>query len=158
MEIKLKQFPTHIEKTNNKIAPNKFWKVNNQSIYNGSVNTFARAIVVKNLHNYIMSHLTNLPKFKDRVEVDIIIKTVINHGSIQRRKGKITWKKPKNDYEPTWDEDNLTAIWTKTIRDSLSKAGIIKDDNVAFVKGGYRGIEFVEDIDDREIIIKIKKV
>lgn len=158
VEIRLKQFPTHIEKTDNKKAPNKFWKINNQSIYNGSVNTFARAIVIKNMHKYIISKINVFPKFTGPVTVDIIIKTVKNHGSIQRRNGKIIWKQPKNDYKPTWDEDNLSAIWTKTIRDSLTKLDIIPDDNVEFIKGGYRGVEFVKDINDREIIIKIKNV
>jgi len=159
MVIKIKKFLTHIPKTNNKIAANKYWKINNQSIYNGAINTFSRAIVIENLHKYIMDKLPDVIFEGFPIKISIIIRTVKNHGNIRRRKnGEISWKKPDDDFIPTWDEDNLTSIWTKVIRDSLVKKGIIPDDNVKFIKGGYRGVEFVEDIEDREIIIKIEKI
>lgn len=152
--IILKKFPTHVKK-----SANKYWKVNNQAIYNGAINRFTRAVVVNNMHEYIINSLPNNLKIEDVVTVDIIIKTVINHGSIRRLKdGRISWKEPLEDYEPNWDEDNLTALWTKTIRDSLTKKAIITDDNVSVIRGGYRGIEFVDNIEDREIIITIKKL
>ena len=159
VEIKIKDFPTHVAKTNNKVAANKYWKINNQSIYNGSINTFSRAIVIENLHDFIISVLPDYKLTDFPIKVDVVIKTVKNHGNIRRLKsGKISWKPPEKDFIPTWDEDNLTAIWTKVIRDSLTKKGIIPDDNVKYIIGGYRGIEFVNDIKDREIIIKLERV
>lgn len=154
-QITLLKFPTHVAKNKN---ATKYWKINNQSIYNGAVNRFTRAAVVENMHNYVIDNLPDNIVFNKPVQVDIIVKTVKNHGSIQRRNNKITWKEPKIDYLPNWDEDNLTSIWTKAIRDALTKKGIIPDDNVQYIKGGYRGIEFVEKLDDREIIITIREI
>jgi hypothetical protein len=39
-------FTTHIACTDNVKAKNSYWKINNQAIYNGSVNTFKSIIVV----------------------------------------------------------------------------------------------------------------
>lgn len=157
--IVIKEFPTHICKSEGNKPTSKHWKVNNQSIYNGSLHPMSRAVVVKHMHNYLIDKFkkANLPKIKGVVQVDVIIRVPINYSTVRRIKGKTSWKKPKNDYEPNWDEDNLTAIWTKVIRDSLTIYGCIEDDKVSFVRGGYRGIEFVDHIKDRELIIKIKE-
>lgn len=154
-KIKLLKFPTHVPKNKN---GTKWWKINNQSIYNGYVNRFTRAVVIENMHNYIMNELPDNISFNKPVQVDVIVRTVKNHGSVSRRSGKTCWKKPEKDYEPNWDEDNLTSIWTKAIRDSLTKKGIVPDDNVQYIKGGYRGIEFVEELENREILIIIKEI
>lgn len=156
--IKIKKFPLHIEKTNNKFAVNKFIKINNQSIYNGAINRFTRNTVVGNLHEFIISKLPDIQILDYPLRVTVIIKTVINHGSISRRNGKTTWKEPKLDYEPNWDEDNLTGIWVKVIRDSLSLKGVIPDDNVKFIREGATKIKFVDTIEDRELIIKIERI
>lgn len=153
-QIILSEFPTHVPKNK---SGTKYWKINNQSIYNGYINRFTRAEVMHNMHNYVMENLPDNIIFNCPVTVDIIIKTVRNHGSVSRRAGKIRWKEPEQGYEPNWDEDNLTSIWTKAIRDSLVKKGIIPDDNVNFITGGYRGVEFVDTLNKREIIITIKK-
>lgn len=150
--VELLKFPTHVKKSNT-----KYWKVNNQSIYNGSINKFTRAKVIENMHQYVMGNLPKNVKFVKPVVIDIIIHTVINHGSIQRRSNKIRWKVPDKSYKPTWDEDNLTTIWTKVIRDCIVKSKILEDDNVSVVLGGYRGVEFVKDFDDRKIAITIRE-
>lgn len=158
--IILDKFPTHIEKTNNKFAPNKFIKITNQSIYNGALNRFARAIVVNNMHDYIISCIP-----KELTKIDTPCKpiyefhTVRNHGNIRRLKdGNLSWKKPDDDFEATWDDDNLAFLWMKTIRDAFTKAGLWVDDNVDFVRGGDYDVKFVDHIDDRKIIIKFKKI
>lgn len=159
IKIVLKKFPTHVCKSKGKKPTSKHWKINNQAIYSGSLHPQTRAVVVSNLHDYLLEEFSkiNIPKFNGVAEVDLIIKTPINHATIRRIKGVVRWKPPEIDYEPNWDEDNLTAIWTKVVRDSLVLHGVIDDDNVSFIRGGYRGIEFVNHIDDRELIIKIKE-
>jgi hypothetical protein len=154
--IVLDKFPTHIEYTDNKTAPNKFIKINNQSIYNGKLNRFSRAIAVKNLHGYIESKIKQscCPIQKYPITITYIIKTVKNHGSISMRKGKLYWKEANASYVPNWDIDNLAFLWIKAINDTLVKSGIIPEDNVSYVKGGKYKIKYVKDLNNREIIIK----
>lgn len=157
--IKLNEFPTHIAKTNNKVAANKFIKINNQSIYNGALNKFGRAIAVENMHDYISLEVkksgyagTNIDK-----QCDIRYKfyTVLNHGSISMRKGVIHWKPSSSNYIPNWDIENLASIWIKTGNDTLVKEGVIVDDNVSIIRSvTYEFIE-VEDLTDRKIEIEI---
>ena len=150
--------PTHIAKTNNKKAPNKFMKINNQAIYNGTLNYFSRCIVVDNLHKLIVDAVPKDFNIDTPVIPGIIIRTVYNHGSISRRSGKICWKPPKVDYKPNWDVDNLAMLWIKTIKDSLTLSGLIPDDNVEFIRGGFYKVEFVDDIKDLELIIKFMEI
>src|SRR5690606_35131045 len=141
--ITLDQFPTHIECTNNKYAPNKFMKITNQSIYNGKLNKFTRAIVIDNIQQFIISNIPkNFGKIKVPVKPYYIIYTVKNHGSIKRIKGALNWKRPHPTYQPNWDDDNLAFLWMKTIRDALTIHGVWEDDNVSFVRGGDYDIVF----------------
>lgn len=160
--IVLDKFPTHVAKTNNKTKENKMFKINNQAIYNGSLHKHARAIVMRNMHNWIINKLkeSNVHKNKPTGPVQLIltIYTVKNHGSIQWRKGGVTWKYPSEEYIPTWDEDNLSAIWIKAIKDSLSEYSFWSDDNVYVCRGTNSMIEFVDDIEDRRIEIGFKKL
>lgn len=160
MHVILDKFPTHIEKTNNKIKEDKFIKINNQAIYNSGLSRFSRNTVMKNLSSYIIRTLK--PQFKPSetktlefpLNITISICTVINHGSISRRNGNIMWKYPSEDYVPNWDIDNLGVIWGKAILDALVKLKIIPDDNVNYVKSVTYGFIPVEDIEDRQILIE----
>lgn len=161
MIITLNEFPTHIAKTDNKVAPNKMLKINNQAIYNGSLNRFSRNIVIKNLHNYISNNLLLYKGLYKReshnypLSIKIIIYTVINHGNISMRNGKVNWKPPKKGYKPTWDIENLASIWIKAINDSLTLNGFIPDDNIAYIDNiSYEYIE-VKNFKDRKIEIHI---
>ena len=157
MKIILKEFPTHIAKTDNKIADNKMLKINNQAIYNGYINRFTRNIVMANLHNYIKSELKVLkqPIFTYPVSITVSIYTVKNHGSISMRSGKVCWKPVKKNYIPTWDIENLASIWIKAINDSLVQEGIIPDDNIDYINSiKYKYYE-VEKLEDRKIEIII---
>jgi len=149
---------THIPKTDNKKAPNKYIKINGQSIYNGSLNTFARAIVVNNLHKFfsdsIPEEYLNL-KLEKVKHIEYRFHTVINHGSIQRRNGVKTWKPAKKDYVCNWDLNNLSDIWVKTGNDSLVLSGVLADDNVGIIpKTSYEFVE-VDHIDDLELTVTI---
>ena len=134
--IVIPEFLTHVEKTDNKVAPNKFVKINNQTIYNGAITRFTR----------------------NPVKIKFIIKTVLNHGSISRRNGKINWKKVGKNYVPNWDIENLSSIWIKCINDVLVKKRILVDDNVKFIKKISYEFEEVDDISEREIIVEIQDI
>tara|TARA_R110000796_G_scaffold114269_2_gene225961 strand:+ start:107 stop:595 length:489 start_codon:yes stop_codon:yes gene_type:complete len=156
--ITLKEFPTHVAYTDNKYAVNKMKKLNNQSIYNGALNRFSRAIVMKNLHNYVTSNIPKGLKITSfPVKIHYLFRTVRNHGSISMRKGKICWKPAKEGYEANWDLQNLAMIWMKGADDAFSKAGVLPDDNVDYIKGESFDIEFVDTLEERELIITFEK-
>ena len=98
MKIILKEFPIHIAKSDNKHAPNKMVKLNNQNIYSGALNRFGRAIVIKNLHEYIISQIPKGFKIDNYpVKIHYLFRTVRNHGSISMRKHKTCWKPQKKN-------------------------------------------------------------
>lgn len=160
MELKTIRFDlpliTHIAKTNNKVAPDKMFKINNQALYSQSLNRFARAVVVDNLHNYVIPFLSNETTIKKVHHIMYLLKTVRNHGDVRLYKGKLSWKKPKEDYIPTWDVNNLLDIWIKTGNDSLVLAGVVIDDNVSVINLTSYKVEFVDDIGDISLSIILK--
>jgi hypothetical protein len=149
---------THVACTNNKTAKNKYWKINNQRIYDGSINKFKRAIIVENMHNYVINciddSILNL-KINKIKNLEYIFNTVINHGSISRRGDKIFWKKPDKNYEPNWDLNNISDIWIKTGNDALTIAGVTTDDNAGVIKTTTYSMNEVDHIDDLELEIII---
>lgn len=149
---------SHIAYTQNKNKANKMMKINGQSIYNGSLNKFKRAIVVENLHYYFQYNIPQeyLGLEINKVEsIDYVFRTVINHGAITMRNGIRCWKPAKKDYVPNWDIKNLRDIWEKTGDDALVYAKVISDDNVGVLqKGSYSFVE-VEHIDDLELEVII---
>ena len=158
--IVIPEFLTHVEKTDNKVAPNKFVKINNQTIYNGAITRFTRNTVIGNMHKYIEDAVDKhiLRQHLSPVKIKFIIKTVLNHGSISRRNGKINWKKVGKNYVPNWDIENLSSIWIKCINDVLVKKRILVDDNVKFIKKISYEFEEVDDISEREIIVEIQDI
>lgn len=157
--ISLPKFPTHLPKTNNVKVPNKMWKVNGNAIYSKALNEFARAVVVKNAHDYIVNKikeqkLDNL-KLNGSMVIVYEITTVYNHSTISLRNGNLTWKPPAKMYDPNWDIENLASFWTKVGNDSLTIAGVIIDDNVRFIKGTSHIFHECNHIDERLMQIKI---
>lgn len=159
LDIPLKEFPTHLPRTDNKTKANKMWKVNGQAIYSKALNEFARAIVVTNAHNYIINEITKIGHnnlfLKGKMVIVYEITTVYNHGSISLRGGKTIWKPCKPAYEPTWDIENLASFWTKVGNDALTLAGVIVDDNVRYVQGTSHIFKECKDLNERVINIKI---
>lgn len=149
---------SHIACTNNKNVPNKMLKINGQTIYNGALNKFKRAIVVENMHYYfdynIPDEMLNL-NIESIKSIGYIFHTVINHGSISRRGGVKCWKPAAKDYKPNWDIENLASIWIKTGNDALSRAKVISDDNVGVIKKVMYGFNEVYDVDDLELEVII---
>lgn len=149
---------THIPCTDNKKAPNKYWKINNQAIYNGSVDKFKRAIIVNNMHNYIMDSIPNRAlnlKIEKIEDIEYIFNTVINHGDVKRIGGTVRWKKPAPGYIPSWDLNNISDIWVKTGNDALTLAGVIIDDNAGVIQTTRYTFKEVDHIDDIELEIII---
>lgn len=159
--IIIPEFITHVAKTQNKVADDKYVKINNNTIYSGTINRFTRAKVVENLHNYIISYLPKLDiksllnddeKF---IRLEFTFKTVINHGSISRRKGVTIWKPVKPNYVPNWDIENLASLWIKVFNDSLIIKGMIKDDSVDLVRTISYTYEECNNLNEREIKLEI---
>jgi hypothetical protein len=163
--VEICEFITHVAKTDNKKAPNKYIKINNQLIYNSNLNRFARNIVVKNLHEYLipliqdsLSELTNYP-----YQVSLDIHVPINYGDVSRRTRKhipyICWKKPVENYVAGWDIGNLGELWLKVFEDALQMAGIIENDSVQFINS-HGPITFYEcdDLSERKLVFKITEI
>lgn len=132
-----------------------------QSIYNSNLNRFSRNIVMTNLHDYLISQIK---PFKSAflkkgiaypIKIKIVVHTVINHGSISMRNGKLCWKFPKKTYIPNWDIENLASIWVKAFNDSLVILKMIPDDNINYVNNVEYKFEKVEDLKDRKLEIII---
>ena len=157
--ITLNTFPTHVAKTDNKVVANTYWKINSQGVYNGFITRFTRAIVINNMHNYINDEFSkqSLPKLTSVVQLILRFYIPINYSDIRRKKdGTISWKSPDLSYKPNYDEDNISWIWNKTIKDCLTKNNVWKDDSVEYCIGTDSKIIFINDIKDRKIEIDFK--
>jgi len=158
----LDKFPIHIAKTNRKSGFNDYWKINSQGIYNGAVSKFTRAIVMENIHNYIISSLTSQVrgfKLTTCVQLQLDIFIPINYGDIRRKKdGTISWKKADSTYIPDNDEDNISYIWNKAIKDCLTKLKVWEDDNLSYCRGTSSLIHFIDNLEDRRIEINFKTI
>lgn len=149
---------THVARTDNVRAPNKYWKINNQALYSSTLDKFSRAIVVENMHKYIINclddSLLNL-KIEKIQWIHYIFHTVRNHGSVSRRSGKICWKPAEPDYKSNWDLNNISDIWIKTGNDALVLAGLLVDDNTDVISKTKYEMVTVDHIDDLELEIII---
>jgi len=150
---------THVRKTNNKIKADKYMKINNQAIYDGSLNHFSRAIVVNHLHEHFSDNID--PEFKglnissNNISLLYEFHTVLNHGDVRRLKTGISWNPPKKDYSPSWDLDNLADLWTKIGNDTLVLDNVIKQDTVAFIKEKTCRFVEIKELFDARIEITI---
>lgn len=154
-------FPTHVPITNNKNAPNKYIKINGQSIYNGNLQHYQRAIAVNWLHDYLLNnqqdflqdirrnHSIDYPK-----RLESFLYVPLNYGTVRRIKGIIHWTPAKDDYDPNWDIDNQW-IWNKLFCDVLQLVKIIPNDNVRYISSSC--ITFVEtkNFDDRKLVFRL---
>lgn len=150
---------THIAYTQNKIKADRLMKINGQRIYDGSLNKFKRAIVVENMHYYFQYNIPqkmlnlNITKVKS---IEYVFHTVLNHGNISIRNNKKCWVKPKPNYVPNWDVNNLADIWIKTGNDALSLSKVIIDDNISVINNTTYRFNMVDHIDDLELEVIIK--
>lgn len=160
-----KRFPTHVSiYTTKNGKPGKFNKVSGQSIYSGQMHPVVRSKVMGALKerffpasNNLSKLLTNdqARKFK-KVKIIFEYGVPINYGDIRMINGKLNWKPAKKDYVPRWDLSNLWPM-RKSIEDCLVDAGILKDDNVGFVRELNERFTEVNHINDRYIRVIIKR-
>lgn len=154
---------SHIEKTQNKFAPNKFTKIAGNLLYSQSIGRFQRAIVMDNMHEYISTYLSkynglNLSKTS---KITYNYYAVRNFGSISYRIdkktkiGRICWKPVKANYKINWDLPNLNLIWQKAIEDALVLSKVIEDDNADILYDFNYKLIIVEDITEMKIEIII---
>lgn len=154
---------THIEKTDNKYAPNKFVKIAGNLIYSQSVGRFQRAIIMDNMHKYISTYLLNYNDLNLSKISKITYRyyLVENFGGISYRIdkktniGRICWKPAKPDYKINWDLPNLNLIWQKAIEDSLTLSNVIEDDNAGVIDDFSVKLIIVKDITEQKIEIII---
>ena len=154
VSIEIPQFLTHIRK-----SKTSFIKINGQRIFVG-MNHHLRSLIVRRMHLYLskfipedldVSHLIPL-----KISLELHVPRNYEHVRMSS-KGKLTWKKPKEGFNPKWDADNMW-IWGKCFNDVLVRKGILPDDNVSVVKesGSVKWME-VETLEDRKLIFKLKK-
>jgi len=152
IKIVIPEFWTHCNK-----SANKYQKLNNQGLYSGAIHRFTRSKIVYDLHEYLSLYMIpykglNITKVK---QITYKIYTVINHGSISMRSGKLCWKPATKTYIPTWDIENLASLWVKIGNDTLTLNNVIKDDNVSIItKISYEFIE-IDELNKRKIEIII---
>lgn len=154
--ITIDEFPTHMPYTKNKRAPDRYMKITNQSVYSGTMDRFSRAVLVSNMHDFVISHIPkNFGKFKTPVKMVVEFHVVRNHSTIRRMKkdGSYMWKPADANYEANWDDDNLAFLWIKTIKDAISKYGAWPDDNVEHCRGCDWDTIFVDKLEDMKIVI-----
>lgn len=151
---------THVRKTKNKIKADKYMKINNQSIYNGNLNHFSRAIVVEHLHEHFSNNidpdLKGLNIDSNNISLQYEFHTVLNHGDVRRSKTGICWNPPKKGYSPSWDLDNLADLWTKIGNDTLVLDNVIKQDTVEFIKEKTCRFVEISELFDARIELTIK--
>ncbi len=154
------EVPTHIHSTKNKVKPNKYWKINSQGIYNGQIQRFTRAIIVENMHKYILDEFSKhvLPQLLKPVQLQINIYIPINYANVSRRSGKTIWYPAIEGYEPSNDEDNISWLWIKCIKDCITKSKMWVDDTMLWCRGTNSMIYFIDELDDRKIEISFKEL
>jgi hypothetical protein len=114
------------------------------------------------MHSYIEKNIPDNLKLEGKICTSLAIHVPINFGNVkmitdkETRKRRIVWSPPKENYNPTWDIDNLSFAWIKCLNDVIVKKGILKDDNVKFIKGGsYEFIE-IDNFEDRKLVYTLK--
>jgi len=148
------EFPTHAPKTNNKKAPNKYIKINGQSIYNSNLNRFARNNVMRFMHDYLISGLPRKLGMTFPIEIELIFYAPINYGTVRRFKGEIRWIPPKSNYKSNWDIDNQ-QIWGKAFNDALQISKKIPNDSVSFISSVKTRYVEVKDFNERKLEFKL---
>ena len=115
----------------------KYWTINGQRIYDGSLHYTARATVARWMHKYLGEYIDDLPEIEIptgcylRVWLDIY--------------------KP-NDSDK-WDCDNQWP-WVKWFMDTLVEKGKIPEDSVAYVRSAGQ-VTYIPS-DDRKLVFNIQ--
>ena len=183
--IVLHRFPTHIKlsdsrrakivdgvvKNPNTIGTPKYQKVTFQGLYSGNIHPFTRNKLVEGMHKYINYQLRDQLPIEIDPEKPLVIRGKLyvprNYGKVSVRKGKLTWKAPKDGYTEEWDVLNASVFWVKAFEDAISRPdkdangvvirdSIIPDDNAGYLSGsGEMRRRYVDHISKRKIVFEI---
>lgn len=149
ISIDLPLFPTHAQ-----ISKNKWVKISGNTFYSGT-HYIIRNKVFQVMHTYINEYLPKDVMFS-QIKTEMTIKVPINYGTVRRTKSQgVSWKKPKPDYIPNWDIDNIAWPWTKAIFDTIVQNNIVPDDTIKYIVGNSYKFEECKSMDERLINLKI---
>ena len=135
-----------IDQSKNRVISNpivagtpKYWTINGQRIYDGSLHYTARSKIARWMHEYLAEYIEQLPVIN------------IPPGCYVR-----IWL---DLYKPgdrlNWDCDNLWP-WTKWFLDTLVEKGKIPDDSVQYVRSSGQ-INYMES-DIRKLVFNIQLI
>tara|TARA_R100000951_G_scaffold59067_1_gene49740 strand:- start:158 stop:664 length:507 start_codon:yes stop_codon:yes gene_type:complete len=157
IRVTIPEFKTHVHK-----SKTKYIKINGQNIYNGRLHPFARAKMVKEMHEYVKPFIDKELKGRDLsllcpLSICLEVHAPINYGNVRMLKTGLSWKPAKDDFIAKWDADNLW-IWGKIFNDTLTEGNHIEDDSVSFITDSGR-VKFreVKDLKDRKLVFVISK-
>lgn len=175
--ITIPQFITHVEKKKTKKITLKkkespYFKIGGNAFYSQEIKYYERSHITKIIHAYLNGFI---PKGIETISYPVIFQiefhVPINYGGISIRYNEkkfcydLSWSKPGEDYKPNYDLDNLQQCWIKWILDHLrgnnrhvSTKKVLIDDNVWWVRGIESRVHFIENLEDRKIIIRLKKL
>ena len=117
----------------------KYWTINGQRLYDGTLHYTARSKVTRWAHEYFSKFIKKLPKIK-------ILKNHYIHVCLDLHR-------PIG--EANWDLDNLWP-WTKWFMDTLVEYKKIPDDSINYVRSVGQ-VNYVES-EERKLIFKIKLI
>lgn len=117
----------------------RYRKVNGNDIYNGNINTHARANLVRNIHNYFIPYLKDI-KLPDDINIYPLTLELIFK---MHDKGKFNI-----------DNDNKW-IWRKCIQDTLTELKIISDDNNDIINRNEEETLFIPEDQAQQLIINL---
>ena len=83
IKITIPEFITHVNK-----SKTKYVKINGQNIYNGRINPFIRAFMVKQMHEYVTPFIDKELKGRDLsrlypLSIRLEVHAPINYGSVR---------------------------------------------------------------------------
>lgn len=149
IEIYLNNFPTHVKlaEKGKKSGKARYIKISTQSIYNGKMQTFTRAKVIKVLKECIRKAIADSHSIPKSIKGDINLSMEL-HSPLRFPENRMM-----NDIltypiegTPKWDVDNFSYIWIKAFQDTLTDIKLIPDDSVNYIKSTGKAT-FVEDED-----------
>ena len=137
-------FDTHAAYTDNKHKRNKYIKVGGNSVMYGSLQRFSRAVVVDNLHGYLLPVCEACMDAAREAYIDpsasdwdltMYFAVHKGYGSVAMRRTKqgIVMGGGDDSQRANWDIDNQW-IWAKMFLDTCQLTGLLAQDTVDVVR------------------------
>jgi hypothetical protein len=153
------RFTTHVPKTANKFAMNKYVKIGGNSIVYGSLQRFSRNAVNENLRSELKPVIEAMKKVVEASSIDMsahrwyvrmVFAVHMGYGSVGIRKTKkgLVISGGEDVTEPNWDIDNQW-IWMKMFLDAAQEYGLLKNDTVRYVVKESKEFVHVKNFSDR---------